>query len=282
MDLLIVMKRFESVSWTVTAEAEPFVTDNGQTVTTGIYRVSESMIPFTLSEWATEIQWPLDVSTVPDNIYAHCASRLTRPSSKRHIAMLDTRLYLDPGYVDMASKMASYYILKLLSTLPRKQAWKLWDKVPVTTALLKDRDFCLCVVALHPVLYGRVHPVGRNHRSVFLEALALWDLPKYSIVQFVHPDALKTFRGTSVSTAMIEYADQNTSPRYWVFNDVSVVTRALGRPGARRWFELEFAGPAVVQHVTRERKRHQNDMRPLNPFLQKNRYTPAGVGIQSI
>ena len=169
----------------------------------------------------------------------------------------------DPGHIAAYEKMASFYILKLLACIPRNKAWKAWQNIPKTETLLKDETFCLAVVGMHPVLFGKLHPISRNNRSVFLEAWANWDLPKYSIMQFVHPHSLKSSEA-AVNGPMLR--------PYWLFNDTKTVMRVLGTPGKRRWFELAYTGPTVVEQVLNDRKSHKNSVEPLKPHILKNIY----------
>ena len=59
---------------------------------------------------------------------------------------------------------------------------------------------------------------------------------------------------------------------YWLFNDPNVAVRAMGKPGRRRWFEMQFVGPCVVDSIVKERQRHGNSIHMIEPFLKKNVY----------
>lgn len=266
------MQSFQNVEWTPILHEESFK-HNGQEHMGAYYVISDWKIPFTFQEWSKELG--LEPKTPPEHIYTFCAQRLTRPFCKRMVAEAQTRLECDPGFVSPAEKMASFYILKLLAVTAKHKAWELWDKVPKTEALLKDEVFCLAVVALHPVLYGKLHPIGRNNRRVCLEAIAKWDLPKYSLLQFAHPYALRTFQGKNIHPNVIglhlqHHTDAET--HYWIFDDYSVITRAIGKPGSRRWFEMEFVGPTAAMKIVQERNKHNNSIESLKPFLEKNKY----------
>lgn len=270
------MQAFKDVAWTMTLHEEPVKTDTGQDATAAHWTISDWHIPFPFDEWASKTGVQMTKHIPTENIYEYCSQRLQRPVTKMLVGDAATRLDLDPGFVQAYEKMASFYILKLLAGISRRSVWQEWSKVPVTSDLLKDEIFCLAVVALHPILYGKLHPIGRNRRRVFLEALAGWDLPKYSIMQFVHPAAMQTFMGQPVTPFSIgneiqahkEYVDR----QYWLFNDVNVVVRAMGKPGHRRWFEMQFVGPAVVDSIVNERQRHGNSIDTIEPHLKKNMY----------
>ena len=145
----------------------------------------------------------------------------------------------------------------------------------MTEGLLKDEVFCLCLMALHPVLYGKIHPFCRNNRRVALEAIARWDLPKYSMFQFAHPYAMREFNGKTIDPVCIGLHLQAHKPvdrQYWLFDDASVVRRAIGRPGHRRWHELQFIGPTAMSEILRERKEHNSSLDGLRVFVDKNVY----------
>ena len=94
-------------------------------------------------------------------------------------------------------------------------------------------------------------------------------------VQFVHPAAMQTFMGQSVTPFSIGYEIQAHSPidqQYWLFDDTNVAVRAMGKPGRRRWFEMQFVGPSVVESIVKERQRHGNSIDTIEPYLKKNMY----------
>jgi len=265
------MQYFRDVDWTTTHHDEDWTHPDGNTYKTGYMTISDWVIPFPYDEWASNLGFG---SGGPEKIYEHCASKLTRPYCKKAVADAAARLYLDPGSLHPFEKMASFYVLRLLAGIPYKKVWQEWPKVPTTDAMLKDEIFCLCVVALHPELYGKLHPVGRNKRRVCLEAIALWRLPKFSLLQFAHPNAMLHFGGIDIHPNCIGddlqyHTDEN---QYWVFDDSSVVNRAIGKSGARRWFELEFAGPTAVTKLVQDRLRHKNSIEPIRSFVEKNKY----------
>lgn len=223
--------------------------------------------PFTLEDWATKLGVTVQHRVIGTEPYEYCAKRLTRPECISLVRASANQIELDPGHIQPWEKVASKYILKLLSGIDRKRVWGAWSKIPMSRSLLKDSAFCLSAIALHPVLYGRLCPMARNNRSIFLQAVALWNLPKYSIMQFVHPKILmQKFYGERPQVC------KDSAPNYWVFNDPEVVRRTFGKPGARRWFELQFCGPKVVEWVIGERRKHGNDVTALVPVLDKNTY----------
>jgi hypothetical protein len=269
------MQAFQNVAWTTTLHEEPIKTSDGQSATTAHWTISDWHIPFSFDEWASKTGIQMSEQMPTENIYEYCSKRLQRPIPKKLVADAATRLDLDTGFIQPHEKMASFYILKLLAGISRRSVWKEWTKVPVTSDMLKDEVFCLAVVALHPILYGKLHPIGRNRRRVFLEALARWDLHNYSIMQFVHPAAMQTFMGQSVTPFSIGYEIQAHSPidqQYWLFDDTNVAVRAMGKPGRRRWFEMQFVGPSVVESIVKERQRHGNSIDTIEPYLKKNMY----------
>jgi hypothetical protein len=267
------MQYFRDVEWESTFHEEQHHSDDGNTYTTAYYVISDWKIPFTFADWLKNIGF--GTTTGPEKIYEHCSNRLTQPFCKKFVLDAATKLEADPGFVHAFEKMASFYILRLLAGIPRKEAWKTWQKIPKTDALLKDEVFCLCVVALHPVLYGKLHPIARNNRRVCLEAIALWDLPKYSLLQFCHPHTMLSFGGKKIHQNTIGLEIQAHKPveqHYWVFDDYYIITRIIGKPGKRRWFELQFAGPTAIQMLVKERQQHNSSIESLKPFLEKNKY----------
>lgn len=273
------MNAFQSIQWNPKQYCEKHVSSSGEPYTTAHWVISNWHIPFTFEDWLSKLEIHLKGSLEITDIYEYCATRCTRPECQQLIRDSSKRLYCDPGHVKPFEKMASFYILRLLASVSRSEVWKIWPKVPKTDHLLKDEIFCLCVVALHPVLYGRLHPISRNNRRVFLQAWALWDLPKYSIMQFAHPNALRQFSSKKVCLHSVGHAVQShvkdVSKQYWLFNDPGVATRVLGKPGQRRWFELAFVGPHVVSRVVQDRRQHGNSLDALTPHLQKNSYIPT-------
>ncbi len=267
------MRAFQDVAWVVTVAEEDWQHPDGNTYKTAHQVISNWHIPFSFARWASALGFAADG---PEHIYEHCAARLTRPYCKQAVADAATRLDLGPDYLQPYEKMASFYVLRLLAAIPYNKVWKAWSKIPVTDNMLQDEIFCLCVVALHPELYGKLHPIGRNNRRVCLEAIALWRLPKFSLLQFAHPHAFKTFGGqdihpNEVGLAM-QYHKASVDTQYWVFDDPTVVSRVIGKPGARRWFELAFAGPSAVAHIVQERRKHGNSVSAIKPFVSKNPY----------
>lgn len=264
---------FKNVAWTTVKKEEEWRHADGNIYKTAHMVISDWKIPFTFSEWQSTLGFNVQG---PEHIYEYCASRLTRPYTRQAVADAATRLELEPGFLQPYEKMASYYVLRLLAGIHYKKVWQEWSKIPITSDMLKDEIFCLCVVALHPELYGKLHPIGRNNRRVCLEAIALWRLPKFSLLQFIHPDAMKTFETNSVHPNQIGFEMQshktNIDVQYWAFDDASVINRVIGKPGARRWFELQFAGPTAVQHIISERLKHGNSIEMLKPFILKNKY----------
>ena len=269
------MQLFKNVAWKPRLVEEPFVDNSGIQHTTAHYVISDWKIPFTFEEWCKETGLTPSDKNIPENIYEHCSEKLTRPACKQMVMEAATRLECDPGFIKPYEKMASFYILRLLAGIPRQEVWHKWPKIPVTDGLLKDEIFCLCLMALHPVLYGKLHPHGRNNRRVALEAIARWDLPKFSMLQFAHPYAMRSFNGEDIHPNVIGLklqAHTDTEHQYWLFDDYSVITRVIGPPGQRKWHELEFAGPSAVNKIVRERKKHKSAIEPLLPFLERNKY----------
>jgi len=267
------MQYFRDVEWQPVWHEEDWQHPDGNTYKTGYMTISDWKIPFAFEEWAAALGF--EATDGPENIYEYCASKLTRPYCKKAVAEAATRLDLDPGHLNPYEKMASFYVLRLLAGIPYKKVWQEWVKVPTTDAMLKDEIFCLCVVALHPELYGKLHPIGRNKRRVTLEAVALWRLPKFSLMQFVHPNAMLNFGGVDVHPNYIGCDIQyhcGPENQYWLFDDPSVVNRVIGKPGARRWFELQFAGPTAVSKLVQERLAHGSTIEPIRPFVEKNKY----------
>lgn len=266
------MQAFKDVDWQPAFHEEDWHHPDGNIYKTGYMTLSNWKIPFSYANWASKLGFS---TGGPENIYEYCASKLTRPYCKKAVLEAATRLYLDPGFLEPYEKMASFYVLRLLAGIPYKQVWKEWSKVPVTDAMLKDEIFCLCVVALHPELYAKLHPVGRNKRRVTLEAIALWRLPKFSLMQFAQPGALRHFGGKDIHPNTIGYDIQyHCSPnrQYWIFDDPSIVNRVIGKPGARRWFELQYAGPTAISALIQERLKHGNSIETIRPFVEKNKY----------
>lgn len=268
------MQMFQDVTWSTVQEEEEWRHADGTVSNTVHMVISDWKIPFTFDAWASSLGFR--VKPGPERIHQHCASKLTRPYCKKAVADAATRLELDPGFLQPYEKMASFYVLRLLAGIHYRKVWQKWDNIPMTDAMLQDEIFCLCVVALHPELYGKLHPVGRNNRRVCLEAIALWRLPKFSLMQFAHPNAMKLFRKNTVHPNRIgleiQYHKRNADDQYWVFDDSSVVNRVIGKPGARRWFELQFAGPSAVSQIVNERLKHGNSMAAFKPFVEKNTY----------
>lgn len=268
------MNWFKDRKWESRLETKKWSDADGLCYETAHYVISDWKIPFTFEDWQREVGF--DVKA-PEAIYEYCSDRLTRPFCKQMVLEAATRLECDPGFVEPYEKMASFYILRLLAGIDRKEVWRQWPKIPMTDGLLKDEVFCLCLMALHPVLYGKLHPFCRNSRRVALEAIARWDLPKYSILQFVHPFAMREFNSQLVEPASIGFRIQAHKPvdaQYWLFDDVSVVRRTIGRPGARRWHELEYVGPTALNIILRERKEHKCSLGGLWKFVKKNVYCP--------
>lgn len=268
------MQDFERINWKPMLVEEQHAVGTPRAYTTAHWVISDWIAPLKFEEWIAKTGIVCTEPIPTENMYVYCSRRLTRPECVAQVSNAATRLELDPGHVRPFEKMASFYILKLLAGIHRTRIWDLWSKVPVTRGLLADETFCLCVLALHPVLFGHMHPKMRNRRCVFLQALALWDCKSFSIVQFVHPKALfSPFRGEAVHrSAFARNLKEHVERDYWLFNDPEVVFRAMGGPGARRWFELEFAGPAVVDWIVAERKKHGNSLEALKPYLRKNTY----------
>ena len=257
------MQDFRQIQWECSVHTEPYHPKSRNSAQTAYWSISDWQVPFTFEDWASKLGFDIKGHSVPEHIYTYCASKMKRPYSKEMVHLAETRLFLDPEHIAAYEKMASFYILKLLACIPRNKAWKAWANIPKTEALLKDETFCLAVVAMHPVLFGKLHPISRNNRCVFLEAWANWDLPKYSIMQFVHPHSLKSPEA-AINGPMLR--------PYWLFNDVKTVVRGLGKPGMRRWFELQYMGPAVLNHVVFDRKKHGNSLEALKPYIKKNLY----------
>ena len=270
------MEMFELFEWTSTFHEEEFQTNKNEIVKCAYCTISDWKIPFTFEDWSSKLNVQITEPMPTENIYVFCSKRLKRLECIRMVRDASQKLELDPGFIKDYEKMASFYILKLLAVISRKNIWKEWSKIPMTENLLKDEVFCLAVVALHPILYGKLHPIGRNNRRVFLEALAGWDLPNYSIMQFVHPNALKKFQGQEIMPSQfvyeIQYHKKDFDKAYWLFNDPNVVMRAMGSPGKRRWFEMQFVGPLVVDVILKQRRKHGNSLEPLNKYLLKNMY----------
>lgn len=256
------MQPFEDTQWTTTMHEEEY---NDKKV--AYYVVSDWKIPFTYESWSK------CAPSGPELIYEHCASKLTRPDSKALVGDSATRLYIEPGMVEPFEKMASFYFLRLLAGVDYKLVWKEWSNIRIPTSLLQDETFCLCVVALHPVLYGKLHPIGRNYRRVCLEAIALWNVKSFSLMQFAHPNSMQLFRGQHIDMYTVGRVLQaHVEGNYWVFNDPSVALKAVGKPGARKWSELEFCGPQVVNYITNERSKHGSSNSALEPYVKKNKY----------
>ena len=274
------MQRFSDVQWRSRLVEEQIRDTSGAAFKTAHYVISDSntdwAIPFTFEEWTAQAGFKVEPSPrLSENIYSYCSERLTRPFCKEMVQEAGTRLECDPGFIQPYEKMASFYILRLLANIPRKQVWKEWPKIPITEDLLKDEVFCLCLMALHPVLYGKIHPHGRNNRRVALEAIARWDLATFSMLQFAHPYAMRSFNGKEIhpnSIGLQLQAHKDVDIQYWLFDDYSVVTRVIGGPGKRKWYELEFAGPTAVNRILAERAKHKSSNDPLLPYVKKNRY----------
>jgi hypothetical protein len=273
------MDSFRDVKWYSRLVEEKIKDRAGTPHISAHYVISDSKtdwaIPFTFEEWCKQVGININVCVSPENIYRYCSEKLTRPFCKQMVFEAATRLECDPGFVQPYEKMASFYILRLLANIPRKMAWSEWHKIPITDGLLKDEVFCLCLMALHPVLYGKLHPHGRNNRRVALEAIARWDLPSFSMLQFVHPYAMRKFNGKDIHPNSIGYKLQShidSTHQYWLFDDYSVITRVIGRPGKRKWHELEYAGPSAVARILSERKQHKSSNDALMPYVEKNQY----------
>ena len=261
------MQPFEDMKWVTTTHEEDY---QGNTV--AYYVVSDWKIPFTYESWALNLGFS---TGGPTTIYEHCAQKLTRTECKTLVEESATKLYMEPGMVEPFEKMASFYFLRLLAGIDYKMVWKEWDKIRIPTSLLKDEIFCLCVVALHPVLYGKLHPIGRNYRRVCLEAIVLWNLKSFSLMQFAHPNSMHIFRGRTIDMNTVGthlQAHTDIEENYWVFNDPSVVLKAVGKPGARKWSELEFCGPQAVQYILSERTKYGSSNLALEPYIKKNKY----------
>lgn len=266
------MEAFQHIQWRPMLVEEQHKVNTSSSYKTAHWVISEWKMPFPFEKWLSDIDLQCTERIPDENMYLFCAKRLTRPKCKQLVENAATRLELDPEHIRPFEKMASFFILKLIAGIHPKHIWDAWAKVPVTIPLLKDETFGLCMIALHPVLFGKLHPTLRNCRHIFLQAVALWNCPHYSILQFVHPRALYApFRGTS-PYRVCRGLKQLLSRDYWVFDDVSAVTRVIGAPGKRRWFELQYAGPSVIRHIVHERNMRGNDMTPLKTFLQKNKY----------
>ncbi len=262
------MQYFRDVEWETHYHDEEYTDTKGQVQQTCYLTITGALFPY--EEWVANIGFK---PGGPENIYEYCSERLTRSYCKNAVKDAAVKLYVDPGYLKPFEKMASFYILRLLASIDYKKVWELWPKIPTTDDMLKDEIFCLCVVALHPVLFGKLHPIGRNNRRVCLEAIAGWNLPKYSLLQFVHPDALKKFGGISLHPNDIGCQIQShTDKQYWVFDDHTVMSRAIGKAGKRRWFEMEFAGPNAISFIVKERLKHGNSIDALRPYVDKNKY----------
>ena len=78
----------------------------------------------------------------------------------------------------------------------------------------------------------------------------------------IHPNAL---------SYQLQYHTDGSSP-YWLFDDYSVISRVIGKPGKRRWHELEFSGPTAVNKILKERTAHGSSNTVLEQFIKKNRY----------
>ena len=94
-------------------------------------------------------------------------------------------------------------------------------------------------------------------------------------MQFAHPNSMHIFRGRTIDMNTVGthlQAHTDIEENYWVFNDPSVVLKAVGKPGARKWSELEFCGPRAVQYITSERTRHGSSNLALEPYIKKNKY----------
>lgn len=268
------MHLFKSIDWKPRLTVSEHRDRAGNVYKTAHYPISRSKIPFTFDEWCREVGFETSVdSKISADIYGFCSSRLTRPFCKQIVLEASTKMELDPGHPEIYEKMASFYILELLAGIPRREVWNKWPKIPVTDTLLQDEVFCLCVMALHPVLYGKLHPMCRNNRRVALEAIAGWDLPKFSLLQWVHPYAMREFNGKYISPMAIASNEQfGVQYPYWLFDDYSVVSRVIGKPGHRRWHELQFAGPSATKQILSERKKHGCSIEPLKQVLKKNKY----------
>jgi len=261
------MQDFQNVLCPPNLVRERYHAGTSRQYETAHWSIPDCSVPFTFEHWASKLGIRMTCPIIGTKPYEQCAKRLTRPECISLVRASANQIELDPGHIQPWEKVASKYILRLLSGIDRKHVWGEWSKIRVTRSLLKDSAFCLCAIALHPVLYGRLCPMARNNRSIFLQAVALWDLPKYSIMQFVHPKILaQKFCGERPQIC------KDSAPNYWVFNDPEVVRRTFGKPSARRWFELQFCGPKVVEWVIRERLKHGNDVTALVPVLDKNTY----------
>lgn len=264
------MELFEETPWVTTLHVEAFTTPSQKQATIAYYTVSDWNIPFTYETWASKLGFTVGG---PFNIYQHCSDKLTRKECKLLVMEASTRLYIEPYQIAPFEKMASFYILRLLAGLGRKSVWKEWQQIPIPLGLLEDEIFCLCVVALHPVLYGKLHPNGRNNRRVCLEAIAQWNLTSFSFMQFAHPNSMRLFKGRQVDLSDVGRRIQSHNDSdYWAFDDISLVLKAVGKPGARKWSELEFAGPTAVHFIVSEREKHGSSTSVLEKYIQKNKY----------
>ena len=264
------MQVFEQMACAPTLVCERHRAGTPNEYQTAHWTIPDCPPPLAFEDWASLLGFASVGSGAAIEPYEFCARRLTRPECIALVRNAANKIELDPGHMQPYEKVASKYLLRLMAGIPRKHIWDAWSKLPMSNTLLKDEAFCLAMISLHPVLYGRIHPLVRNKRSVLLQALALWDLPKYSIMQFAHPNILlQTYHNVRMRPDTVCHVSQ---PNYWVFNDASVVTRALGKPGNRRWFELAFAGPAAVHWVVEERRKHGNSLTPLEPHLKNNSY----------
>ena len=260
---------FENAQWEATLHEERCTID-GRDVGLVWWTISET--PFTFEAWTQEAGFEVELQP-PAAIYTHCAANLGIGACKELVAEAQTRLEVSPGCLRPFEKAASHYVLRLLASIPYKKVWKAWARIPVTNDMLKDEIFCLAVVALHPELYGKLHPIGRNKKRVCLEAAMAWRLPKFSMLQFTHPGTLLSFRGRPVAQSDIGYDLQaHTGDQYWAFDDIEIVLLIVGKPGKRRWFELEFAGPTAVNAILGDRERNGHSVAVALPYVKRNHY----------
>jgi len=259
------MYHFENVTFQTNLHEEIYK----KNLTIAYYTISNT--PFTYEYWVTDLGYTFQ--TPIEDIYQHCADKLHSKEAKTIVSDSKNKLFIEPGMIEPFEKMASFYFLQLLATIHYKKIWKKWDKIQIPSSLLKDETFCLCLIALHPILYAKIHPIQRNAKRVCLEAIAGWNVPAFSILQFVHPYALSTYKGKQISfNAISKHIQPHTDNEYWTFNDTEIVQKVIGQPGNRKWYELQYAGPQAVQYIVQKRLSESKSLEMLTPYLHQNNY----------
>lgn len=202
------MQYFRDVEWESTLHEEQHHSDDGNTYTTAYYVISDWKIPFTFADWLKNIGF--GTTTGPEKIYEHCSNRLTQPFCKKFVLDAATKLEADPGFVHAFEKMASFYILRLLAGIPRKEAWKTWQKIPKTDALLKDEVFLPVRCRIAPCIIRQTTPNCQKQSSSLFRS--------HCIVGFAQIFSLAIL--SSAYDAVFRW-EKNTSKYNWSRNSSS-------------------------------------------------------------